>query len=101
MYSAPRLRRRKREREVPSWCFGKRVIAVRLQSLDERERTTRLFVVCAYAPTSAASEAEKAEFEHNREECHQECGRNKICVLGADVNAYLESRQGVGQSDKV
>jgi len=81
--------------------FGKRVIAVRLQPLDERGRTTRLFVVCAYAPTSAASEAEKAEFEHSLEECHRECGENEIFVLGADVNACLGVRQGGRGRDKV
>ena len=69
--------------------------------LDRRERTIRIFVVCAYSPISSASEFEKAVFEHSLEEYHRECGETEIFVMGAYINDCLGVRRKGRGRDKV
>ena len=69
--------------------FGARVLAVRLEIPCAANKTEKIFLVGAYAPTTASSEDESETFYTELENCVNECKNNELLLIGADLNAAL------------
>jgi exonuclease III len=69
--------------------FGERIMAIRIEIQDTHKKTVCLYVVVAYAPTSKAPVSVLEDYMTNLDLCVNECKKNEVLILGADVNASM------------
>ena len=71
--------------------FGSRVMAARLAVKDAKRRKLNIFLVSAYAPTSDAAPAEKAQFFNALDACIARKEADDILMIGMDGNSSVVS----------
>ena len=74
--------------------FGTRVMAIRLEFMDDHGRPQRVMLACGYAPVGAAPEEERAEFLDNLSEVVSKVGHREVLLLATDSNASMGTKRG-------
>jgi hypothetical protein len=73
--------------------FGERIIALRLE-FTMKNKTEKLFLVGAYAPTTGSTDHEHDSFIEQLGNCVASCQENEMLIIGADLNAAIGTAHG-------
>ena len=79
--------------------FGSRVMAARLEFVDDRGRPLRVWLVAAYAPVGAAPRAERLAYLDDLQGAIAAAASDDVLLVGTDANASMGVR--LGSTDKV
>ena len=79
--------------------YGSRVMAVRLEFMDDRGRPLRVWLVAAYAPVGAAPRAERLAYLDDLARAVAAAEGGEVLLVGTDANASMGVRGG--STDKV
>ena len=80
-------------------AWGSRLVSAKLQL--NNKRTGKLHVLLCYAPTRAASRAEKDEFYDMLQQALDEVPSNEVFILLGDFNARVGSREEEEEDDDI
>ena len=80
-------------------AWGSRLVSAKLQL--NNKRTGKLHVLSCYAPTRAASRAEKDEFYDMLQQALDEVPSNEVFILLGDFNARVGSREEEEEDDDI
>ena len=73
--------------------FGERILAVRLQILDERRRVVKLWLVSAYSPDSSYPADVREAFRVELGQCFEATRAGEVPVVSIDANASMGRRE--------